>query len=512
MTLPTPSIPNLLEQAEQATAKTHGPPLWGKFVLVVLAVLVVSGSVLTVRVIRAASNVFRTPEGRQGVPLLQQLQELVVPPEKFLQGEADDRINVLLLGMGGEGHEGALLTDTIIVASFQPSTKSVGLFSLPRDLVVAFPNKEYRKINAANAYGEQQGAKPGAGALVTKSAVETVIGGPIQYFVRVDFSGFARLVDDVGGVDITVEQAFTDYQYPTEDFGYQTVSFKQGRQHMDGKTALTYVRSRHGNNGEGSDFARSRRQQQVLVALKEKLFSVGTLLNPPAIAKVFDTLGKHVQTNFQPWELMKLAGMGKTVNRDAMANRVLDTTPEGLLANETGIDGAYILVPRAGIGKYQEIHNAFARLFDSPTTLRQATVELQNGTTIAGLAARTALTLRGLPFAEIRQRNAAVRSVQTTVIYDLSTGENAFLLTALKERLGAEVASPVPSFLQPINRAAGRSASLANLRTSVTNAKALEALRQDPSLAGVDYVVILGRDQLGRSNGAISSARQSAQR
>lgn len=456
--------------------------------MVVIGMVVVTGiaysAFLFTRVSRAFEGI--TPTNATGI--LGRLQSFTQPAEKKLRGETDDRMNVLILGIGGEGHEGSQLADTIVVASFKPSTKQATLFSIPRDFIVDIPNYGFRKINHANAFGEEAGPR-GSGAELTSSILSNVLSAPIHYFVRVDFSGFEDVINDLGGIDVDVERAFVDYEYPTEDFGYQTIRFAAGRQRFDGATALKYVRSRHGTNNEGSDFARSRRQQKVIVAVKERAFSLETILNPSRITSALETLGEHIQTSFAPWELLRLAQLVKDVNTDAVINRSLDTTPEGLLVSSVGIDGAYILEPRNK--DYSEIRLAFANLFETASAQAPARVEIQNGTQLAGLAARTAETLAPLPVTITRVRNADRRDYERTVVYDLTDGEYAAVATELKSRLGADVVTPL------LQAAGSGTIGLGNtdINASISYGDTLRALKSNPSYADVDFVIVLGSDQ-----------------
>ncbi len=208
--------------------------------------------------------------------LVRQITNIISPEDKYLEGEKEDRINFLLLGMGGEGHDGPYLTDTIIVASFRPSTKEAALFSLPRDMIVPLTKNDYRKVNSIYTIGERR--KNTSGGELMKKIIGDTLDIPIHYFAAVDFKGFVELVDAIDGVEVNVDRNFTDYQFPTSDYKYQVVSFKEGEQSMDGLTALRFARSRHGNNGEGSDFARIKRQQKIIVSAKEKLTSFNTLI------------------------------------------------------------------------------------------------------------------------------------------------------------------------------------------------------------------------------------------
>ena len=227
--------------------------------------------------------------------------------------------NILLLGYGGEGHDGGNLTDVMMVANVNPKDKVITLISIPRDIWVELPIRsdidEYFKINAAHAIGLDDKLYPlkepiykgeAGGGNMAKVAASTVIGMPIEYFVSVNFDGFVDGVDKLGGLDVDVPVAFTDNYYPIKgleiepcgkseaeitnlksvysgfelekqyECRYEVLEFQKGVTKMDGDTALKFVRSRHSDQ-HGGDFARSQRQQVVINAAKEKMLSVGVL-------------------------------------------------------------------------------------------------------------------------------------------------------------------------------------------------------------------------------------------
>ncbi|MCC6639145.1 LCP family protein, partial [Candidatus Falkowbacteria bacterium] len=271
------------------------------------------------------------------------INSIINSGDKKLRGEEDDRINILLTGMGGLGHSGPFLTDTIIFASIQPSTNKVSLLSIPRDLSVSIPGHGWRRINSVNHYGELQEER--YGAEYTSEYISHLLNQPIHYYVRIDFAGFEKVINDLGGIDVYVEKAFTDSQFPDDSFGYQTISFQQGWNEMDGATALNYARSRHGSNGEASDFARSQRQQKVIKAIKDEVLSASTFFSIKKISDLYETYQQHVTTNMEAWEMMRFAKMAKSINNENIANVVLDNEENGLLYS-TLVNGAYLLMPR----------------------------------------------------------------------------------------------------------------------------------------------------------------------
>lgn len=375
---------------------------------------------------------------------LNSLRSLIGSGDRELKGEGDGRINILVLGIGGVGHEGTNLTDTIILLSIDPKTKRIGLLSIPRDLLVPIPGYGYKKINNANSFGEE--AFPGSGGLLAKKTVEDLLGINVPYYIRVDFAGFRQLIDELGGVTIEVTKDFTDSSYPTEDFKTQTVTFYSGRQLMDGEKALQYVRSRHGGGGEGSDFARGKRQQKLLLGIRDKVLSRGMLVNPAKILRVYQTLSEHISTDLESWELLRLANMIKDVNSEKITKHTLETVPEGPLL-ERIIDGAFVLLPESG--SWDELREAAQNIFSvsrSEESKREnaLTIEIQNGTVIPGFAAGVAELLKRSGYQIIKIGNAKNRDYEKTVIYEQQKkDEYPEELIKIKTLLDANV-SPIP--------------------------------------------------------------------
>jgi polyisoprenyl-teichoic acid--peptidoglycan teichoic acid transferase len=364
--------------------------------------------------------------------------------DKLLAGEKDDRINILLMGMGGEGHPGPYLTDTMILLSIQPSTNKVALTSIPRDLSVPIPGYGWRRINEANSIGEVKDAQ---GAKFAAETASKIFNLPIQYYFRVDFSGFEKLIDELGGIKINVDNAFVDNTFPTDDYGYQTVAFKAGWQKMNGATALNYARSRHGSNGESSDFARSKRQQKVLAAVKDKAFTFTAFMSFRKITAMLNMYKNNVATNLQPWEIYKLYKLAKNFDSKNIINTVLNDAPDGLLF-ASNINGAYLLLPKDM--SFKQLQNLVKYVFDSAQQQKAIVltkVEIQNGTKIEGLAYRTSVQLKAAGFKITRITNAGKQDLDTTLIYDLTQGQKQDELNQLKETLKAEITSQKPSWL-----------------------------------------------------------------
>lgn len=403
-----------------------------------------------------------------GTGLLNKLKHLVPSSDKTLKGEGEDRINILLLGMGGEGHEGAYLTDTIMLASLQPSTKQVSLISIPRDLVA--PVSNWQKVNSINAYAEMENAGSGGG--VTAKAFTELLQTPIEYYIRVDFNGFANIIDELGGIEVNVENTLDDYSYPIlgeEDnpnyySRYEHLHIEKGRQTMNGSLALKYARSRHAAGGEGSDFSRARRQQLVLEAVKSKLLSNKTLLNPVMVTKLVNEFSKDISTNLNAWEVLRLWEMFKDVDQTQIINKVLSDAPDGLLVSGKGENGAYILTPRSG--NFSEVRNMVKNVFGASATdatvtskaiakISDATqVIVLNGTWVTGLAGKTSVILEQSGFTVSRTGNSPERDYSKTTVYSLATTTvKEKSLKTLKNLTGATQSFDLPAWIDEYQNA-----------------------------------------------------------
>ncbi len=391
--------------------------------------------------------------------IFESIKSFVFHSTPVMAGQNDDRINILLLGMGGPGHDGPFLTDTNIIVSIKPSTKEVALISIPRDLGVKIGQYGWRRINSANSFGEV--ASPGQGGEYARKIFEQMFALPIPYYVRVDFTAFVETVDAVGGVSINVPNAFTDYEFPGDRFSTTTVHFKAEAQTMNGKTALTYARSRHGTNGEGSDFARARRQQLVLEALKQKMLSAGTYSNPITVQHIMSSLADHVTTNLNFPQIMYLGNLAKNT-AGGIKTLVFDSSPNGFLVNTTGDSGAFILAPKNGnfVPLQLALQNIFspagatstlallpAPLGRSGVLMVSGTIEIQNGTWRAGLANRVKQKLESSELAVNAVGNSLKRPIATTTIYVLRKTAPASLVTKLSTELRAPSSVQIPEWL-----------------------------------------------------------------
>ena len=276
-----------------------------------------------------------------------------------LQGQDQGQINVILLGMRGNNMPGGgLLADTIMVASIRPQDNKVALISVPRDLYVSDPGSSSQsKINAINALYE--GKDDGKGMEMMKQVVSDVTGLQIHYVVRIDFKGFTELVDKMGGVDVYLDKPFSE---PKQFEGEAAANFSlpAGKNHLDGSKALFFVRARYAS----SDFERAKRQQQVLLALKDKMLSLGTLSDFTKINNILNILGDDVRADMDASEMKNFFDLANQIHDPQVRQKVFDTSPEGLLnasKADTPEGKTYILLPAGG--NYDKIHEACRNIF-----------------------------------------------------------------------------------------------------------------------------------------------------
>lgn len=278
------------------------------------------------------------------------------------------RTNILVLGKGGMGHTAPDLTDTIIVFSIPHGSGKIVSTSLPRDLWIP----EIRaKVNTAYYWGNQKQEK--GGIILAKSTVEQIVGIPIHYGAIVDFSSFKEVIDIIGGIDVDVENSFVDEKFPIpgkeEDLcggdleykcRYETLSFNKGLEHMDGETALKFVRSRNAVGDEGTDIARETRQQKVIAALKTKLTSPKVVLSPKTVFGIINIARLSVETDLEPTQIAFIAR--KFVDLKDSTNLAI---PEDLIFHpptSARYDNQYVFIPRKE--GWDEIHAWFQGLLN----------------------------------------------------------------------------------------------------------------------------------------------------
>ncbi len=393
------------------------------------------------------------------------LQKDVNP--NLLKGEGDGRINVLLVGIGGAGHDGSDLTDTLMLASIDPVNNTAALLSVPRDLWVSLPGKGSMKINAAYETGKfgylhkitADNSNPkaiAAGFSSLDQTMEKVLGVPINYNLLINFQAFRQSVDTVGGITVNVP---TDLYDPTMAWENNKNPYlaRAGNQTMDGRRALMYVRSRE----TSSDFARSQRQRAVLLALKQKAVTLGVLANPSKISGLMSAFGTNVQTDLSLSDASRLYTIFKGVSNDKIQSISLagDTTTTSDAAGTDGLittgnlNGQSIVMPKAGLENYAAIQD-FVRgqLKDGYITKENARVAVLNGTIEKKLGEKEATKLKRYGYNVTTVGNAPSTAYPVTVIVDRTHGTKKYTKHYLEERYGVTAVKTLPdATIQPGN-------------------------------------------------------------
>lgn len=386
-----------------------------------VGVLVLGSSVLT-SVSGAAEDIFETPVSQ--LPRIESgpdMPEGTPEPMTFPDWDKKEPVNILLIGLDERTGVEDTRTDTQIVVHIDPTARTAALVSLPRDLWVEIPGHGEDRINAAYKTGEK--ARPGSGPALAKATVRENLGIPIHYYAMVNFQGFERVVDTIGGVTLDVSRPLVDNQFPFQEFGATRVYIPAGLQHMDGRTALQYARSRHAD----SDIGRNSRQQQVLLALKEQGLGMDLLAHFTELAH---ELGDAVRTDLLPLQIGSLAQLSRSIDATSIQTVVI----AGNMIRETTLpSGASVLMPR-----WEVIRPAITRAFSDPRLGQEAArLSVKNGTWTVGVGrkVRDELAEIGVYVADLS--NAPDRGKHpTTTVTDYTGGQKPHTLEAVTTLLG----------------------------------------------------------------------------
>ncbi len=309
-----------------------------------------------------------------------------------------ERVNILLLGIDEREQEtGPWRTDTLMLATVDPISKTAGLLSIPRDLWVAIPGFDTEgKINTAHFIGDAQDY-PGGGPALAMATVQYNLGISTQYYARLNFSCFEKLIDQIGGVEICVEEPIDDPEYPDSGYGFEPLHIDAGCQQMDGRLALKFARTRHSGLG---DFDRARRQQQVLLAVRNKVASANML--PTLVTQagaLLDTLKDSVQTNLSLDQLIQLAKLATQIDPKDIRQAVIDENMTVGYMAPTDPPQA-VLVPLRD--KIRELREQFFNVgpvnMSGSANHELARLRIENGTLTNGLAMQTAQRLSALGY------------------------------------------------------------------------------------------------------------------
>ena len=258
--------------------------------------------------------------GPSGVPTLipGQATPTLIPTSEPWEGT--DRVNILLMGIDRRPGEAFISrTDTMMLVSLDPETESASILSIPRDLYVLIPGYGRDRINTAFVYGSS-GNNPIGGAALAMQTVEYNLGVPVHHYILVDFSAVINGIDALGGIDVYVPTAINDPTYPSMNYGFDPLYIPAGQNHFDGATALKYARTRHQDN----DFGRASRQQQVILAIKQKVASLGFTGMIAQASTFYQQVENGIRTDLSLEQMIRLATAANSVDSENIQNDVLD--------------------------------------------------------------------------------------------------------------------------------------------------------------------------------------------
>jgi LCP family protein required for cell wall assembly len=365
----------------------------------------------------------------------------LTPPAAYPLNMSGQYLNIVLLGSDRRPGSGAWRTDSMIVVSVDMTDNVVRLLSIPRDLWVYIPGYGNNRINTADLWGEL--AKKGTGPDRVKQTIYYNLGIPIHYYVRVDFQGFMKIIDTVGGIDVDVDCPLPD------------IKLTAGMQHFDGAQALRYARSRHSTN----DFDRGRRQRKVLMALWDQALTLDII---PKLPELWWTMANSFQTDLSLDQVINLAYVGAQLKSQRILSRAIGPS---LVQSWTTPQGAAVLLPR-----HDQIRAMLEDFYASADTSRLDAVEKVRVRVLNGSTRREAeqLATAALGWAgfQVTSQGVADRQDYAQTRIAVYTGN-----TAAAQQIAQELGVPSATIEDPT------------------------AVQQQPDPANpVDVQVILGRD------------------
>lgn len=424
--------------------------VWKRFFLGILVLLVGVAAWIGITGALALKNI--TAKNTNETPSFFKYGNNISPDQ--LASEGDARINILLLGVDSA----AGLTDSIQIASIDPINHDIAMLSVPRDLYVTNPAKKRKtRINEVYRDSSKSCTKKTTtcdpaidyGAQALEDLLSDLLGVKVSYFAKVDFDGLKKLVDSVGGVQIYVEKALSDPAFPNRNYsGYDPFFVKAGLQTMNGELALKYARCRSGNCG--GDFARGKRQQQVVMAIREKATSLNIITNPQKLTAMLNAAGKGFKTDLSIDQVAQLYKLVKDVKTDAIESAVLDNSPEGVLKNVT-IGGAYLLVPKLGENEWSGVRDFVSATFPEPYLVKEkATIKLVNASGKPALTATVSTKLKQLGYnvtvsevAETTQSSTTIKYYDDKAPYTVALLKKRFSVTPAKSKSDSTVTTQI---------------------------------------------------------------------
>jgi LCP family protein required for cell wall assembly len=357
-----------------------------------------------------------------------------------LKGESDGRVNFLLAGDSTDdpGHQGADLTDSIMVVSIDTQNHTGFMLSIPRDTWVDIPGMGHEKINAANdATTFSQAGYPNGGMGQLEEIVSNDFGIPIDYYGLINYTAFRDAVNAVGSISINIQSGDPRGLYDPNT----NIKLPNGLVTLDGQQALNLARAR--GDGYGSygfpqaDYDRTEHQRQMLVALEQKATTVGVLSNPLKVGQLFDAIGNNVQTDMNLADVLRFTQIIKGMSVSGLQSLTLsESGTNPLLTNYTAPDGEDALIPTAGLDDYSQIQQYYQELTSGKATVsvisESPTVVVLNGSDVVGLARQEADALQSKGFNVVGVTDASAEYPDSEIV-DTSNGAKPAAKQALQQ-------------------------------------------------------------------------------
>lgn len=354
-----------------------------------------------------------------------------------LNGEAQGRVNILIAGDSADdpGHQGAQLTDSIMVLSINTRSHTAFMLSIPRDLWVYIPGLgSYQKINAANEVSMNQ----------LQQVVQTDLGIPVDYYALIDYGAFRDAVNAVGGITINVQSPDPRGLYDS----FTHLKLPNGEDTLNGQTALNLARARgDGSAGDvsygfpGTDFTRTQYQREMGVAIAKKALTAGVITNPIKVTDLVQAIGNNVHTDLNLQDVLRLAQITKGINLNTMGSYSYTSTTTGAAASTALLtdyvdpaSGEDALIPKEGVGQFGQLQEYYQQLTSTnPVVKEDASVVLLNGSSVTGLAKKDQTILSANKIDNVSIADA-YNEYPGTMLIDESNGQDP-ATKALLQRL-----------------------------------------------------------------------------
>lgn len=446
-----PLLPNMTPARMAAQRVLVQANNWRTYVILVFVILLIglSGTAFVIlrRTDQALANIQqndpRTNTSNDN-PADASTDDSVTVDQNFVPAKLNEPFTVLLVGVDkrAEAEAEGVRSDTLILVRVDPLAGWATMLSVPRDSVVELPSGAFGKVNSAFSYGYYHAealygagtSKDAGGGAAAAETLERFLKIKVDYIAQVDFEGFANLVDSINGIVIDVKAALVDPEYPTENHGVERIYIAPGIQHMDGKTALVYARSRHSSN----DFDRSKRQQQVLKAVLSSVRNRGLLAKVSLLPNWIAVLEKNVRTTLPLADLSTmtdLAGIATKLDSERVAQ--LSINPLDVrVDNVVGSDIYWNTTDIAALVKRWKTGAGINGIVN---------VQVLNGTSIGGIAAKVTTTIASKGFSTVDPGDGTDTS--KTILYDL--GDHAQVRQKLVDELGLNNSQVVVNTARP---------------------------------------------------------------